>query len=391
MYGYYLNYDGVECSVYESQVLTLYKLLKKSMDIKLINFNRSEGFNKNFKDKCTDSDIYSIIKNKKYDFIIDKNHIESVKSIIQNERKKDDKIILHCRGIYGSYIGIKIKQQLEQYNIKVIADFRGATIEEYKLRFEDTGIIKKLMIYNLIIFIRHIEKFVYRNSDFVLCVSNKLKQYLFDNYGAKKDIFVIPTCLDINRGNFCLQDRARIREQYKLEDKFVFVYCGGGQKWQCPDKVVHEFSILKRYISNAYLLILTKDNEVFQKYLSDINSEDYLILSVSHSDVSKYLSGCDCAFLIRENNMTNTVASPTKFAEYLNCSLPVIVSRGIGDIDYIIDKYKVGIYLTDFDSNVKSKIINVVKENFKTAISKYYSWDKNIKKILIIYNNIFNI
>lgn len=63
---------------------------------------------------------------------------------------------------------------------------------------------------------------------------------------------------------------------------------------------------------------------------------------LSAQDVPNALRGCDAALLVREDSITNRVASPTKFAEYLACGLPVIISEGIGDFSAAVLQDRLG-------------------------------------------------
>ena len=51
----------------------------------------------------------------------------------------------------------------------------------------------------------------------------------------------------------------------------------------------------------------------------------------AEQDVTSYLKLADYGLLIRENTVTNSVASPVKFAEYLNAGLNVIISPVLKD------------------------------------------------------------
>ena len=51
--------------------------------------------------------------------------------------------------------------------------------------------------------------------------------------------------------------------------------------------------------------------------------------------------------LIRENTVTNQVASPTKFAEYLACGLPVIISDNLGDYSVFVETNGCGVNLKE--------------------------------------------
>lgn len=48
------------------------------------------------------------------------------------------------------------------------------------------------------------------------------------------------------------------------------------------------------------------------------------------NQISYHLAG-DVGLLLREDSLTNRVASPVKFAEYLRCGLPVVLTPYVGD------------------------------------------------------------
>jgi hypothetical protein len=79
--------------------------------------------------------------------------------------------------------------------------------------------------------------------------------------------------------------------------------------------------------------------------------------------VKDYLSISDYGILIREYSVTNKVASPTKFAEYLNAGLKVIISPEIGDFSAMVDKYNLGyVYHENNDMLDLKKVSNPEKK-----------------------------
>ena len=64
---------------------------------------------------------------------------------------------------------------------------------------------------------------------------------------------------------------------------------------------------------------------------------------VDPSRVNAVLAACDMALLLRADTVTNRVASPTKFAEYLASGLPVIISAHIGDCSEQVQRERLGI------------------------------------------------
>ncbi|MDQ3101430.1 MAG: glycosyltransferase, partial [Bacteroidota bacterium] len=61
-----------------------------------------------------------------------------------------------------------------------------------------------------------------------------------------------------------------------------------------------------------------------------------------HAQVHGVLAACDIGLLVRSRSVTNEVASPTKFAEYLHAGLPVLISENIGDLSELVQKDRLG-------------------------------------------------
>lgn len=73
-----------------------------------------------------------------------------------------------------------------------------------------------------------------------------------------------------------------------------------------------------------------------------VSSADITLRSAPHEQVASFLMAADVALLLRENTLTNRVASPVKFAEYLRCGVPVIMTHYVGDLAEVAVREGVG-------------------------------------------------
>lgn len=396
---YFINFDGLLCTVFDSQIFTPIKLLLEGgNEVELVNYNKN--FNK---DECRmkAQKIENILNCKVYNikrviggFIILNQYIDSLeKLIVDNKTSKDKKIILHGRGPIASYIALRVKERLSHYNVKVVADFRGSIIDEYILSYEKKQFFSRKIVLPLIIKrFKDIERYVTRKSDFVFCVSNQFKEYLNSEYHVPRhEIMVVPTCIDINKFKFNANAREQLRKELNITNKYVVVYSGGGQDYQLPELLVNTFIKLKKSNKNAFFLILSKDKNVFIDYLKKYNVKevDYLIISCDFTNICNYLSCGDLGLLLREENNINKVASPTKFAEYLICHLPVIISRGIGDTESIIKSSNIGMFLDDIEPVDKKLIqINRCYDDYESIVKEFYNWGTKVNEIGKVYANL---
>jgi len=112
---------------------------------------------------------------------------------------------------------------------------------------------------------------------------------------------------------------------YKASD-IVVVYSGSLAKWQNFDFILKSFNDSEN--DNLNLLILTKDIESATKKTSTSEKKDSIKLySVDYHEVPNFLNASDYGLLIRDINETNLNASPTKFGEYINSGLTVIINK----------------------------------------------------------------
>jgi glycosyltransferase involved in cell wall biosynthesis len=81
----------------------------------------------------------------------------------------------------------------------------------------------------------------------------------------------------------------------------------------------------------------------------------------------------DYGILIRPNSITNSVASPVKFAEYLASGLQVLISDGIGDFSEFVVREKIGYLINNVvDIDSVDFVKNVKKESIRKLALKGY-------------------
>jgi len=102
-------------------------------------------------------------------------------------------------------------------------------------------------------------------------------------------------------------------------------------------------ALLQIFNSDPYvnLLLLTKeignDMQILKMFPNRVKK-----LWLNSNEVGVYLAACDYGWLVRENSVTNRVASPVKCAEYLAAGLVLIVSNELGDYSNYVLKNKAG-------------------------------------------------
>jgi hypothetical protein len=259
-----------------------------------------------------------------------------------------------ARGAFAANMATSLKNM--KLVKSVLFDVRGAyqaELTEYNV-VADSGVVNS---------IEQIEKNALIKSNAQLVVSNKLVEWWKVKYNYTPGTYAtIPCTLS---DYFCKDFTTETEWLTKREsmgyskDDIVLVYSGSSAGWQ-SFKLVDEFLYhIFSSNSNVKLIFLSnevpKDSKVFQAYSDRISTK-----WVKPEEVSNILTMADYGLLIREASITNQVASPVKFAEYLACGLQVIISEGIGDFTNFVKEQDCGL--------VFSKDMNLEKVPFAQKI-----------------------
>jgi glycosyltransferase involved in cell wall biosynthesis len=273
--------------------------------------------------------------------------------------------LVHARSYVSSAIALALKKILK---LKFIFDMRGFWADE---RVEGRLWAKKGNLYHLV---KAIEKYFFRNADEIIVLTEQARIIIKDWGYPLKNVSVIPCCADTERFKFDDKSRWRLREKYSLNGKFVFVHTGSLEYWYMMEEMLDYFKAAKDLEPEAHFLVLTHSDRnkilklVFEK---NLNPEDFTILPVSYADMPEHLSMADAGLIFITPVFSKRASSPTKFAEYLGCALPVIINERIGDLtDYVV-KNNIGVVLRGF-SEAK------YRESFERFLNLLKS-DENLK------------
>ena len=89
-----------------------------------------------------------------------------------------------------------------------------------------------------------------------------------------------------------------------------------------------------------------------------------------------------------------TAAMPTKIAEFLACGRPIVVNKGLGDMDRFIEEFNVGVVLDGSQDNLiesASKLVEIMKDfdtphRCRALAEKYFSMENGSKEYLNLYS-----
>jgi glycosyltransferase involved in cell wall biosynthesis len=206
------------------------------------------------------------------------------------------------------------------------------------------------------------EKAVLSSADEVVCVSGAMQEHYREKYKLEGDRWSVVPCATSATVGWDARTRAHLRRALKLEDRFVFVYAGSYRKYQMADEMVELFRAVKQDLKEAYFLIFTGDRDRFEvaARAGGLTAEDYRIVSLSHEEVLQTLPAADVGFLLRADSPVNRVASPTKFAEYCICGVPVLLTPYVGDYSRVVEEEQLGFCLSEL--RVSPRLLHFLRD-----------------------------
>jgi glycosyltransferase involved in cell wall biosynthesis len=200
--------------------------------------------------------------------------------------------------------------------------------------------------------------------DGILCIS----QYLVDFYKSKNvntsKLFLIPSTVDPSR---FIQTG---------ENPFPFRYIGyfGGLTFYRDniDLLIKAFVEINRTHSEVHLVLggfcSDKEREQLTDLISQlgIGNKIELLGYISREKIINYITHSDVLVMVRSNDMTSQASFPSKLAEFLATSKPV-VSVNVGEIsDFLTDNLN-AFLVEPGNINALTERINFVLDNYEFA------------------------
>lgn len=269
---------------------------------------------------------------------------------IEKAAAGSDRVVVHCRGRRAAEAALSVRERRK--GIRVLFDMRGLEHAELdytaRLRGIRTGSQHRAAVRR----VRDAEASAARRSDGVLCVSRRMAAFVRRRFSvARENVHVRWNPVDTAR--FAPRSDEGLNEDrgtWRGGEGPLVAYTGSLHPRQRP----RELGVLLRMLADlrpaARFLLLTQDLDRMTDLLARVGlSGRARLLRVSHDEVPSLLSGADVGVIStglgEERCLANEVCAPVKYAEYLGCGIPVVLSAGLGDYSRHARRHGTGVVL----------------------------------------------
>lgn len=360
----YICYFGLRQPLVQTQVLPyLRELRKDGHQIVLLTFEPE--FSRNWTHEAIDDERERLVRDGIEWFCLPYHKRLSAAATVYDVFRGAVKVrklirkrnidILHGR-IHVPTLMAALARKFSRRKPKLLFDIRGFFPEEYT----DAGIWPENgTIYRSV---KRVERWLMKESDAFVVLTEKAKNILFlecsgmpdsdtDKFG--RPLAVIPCCVDLN-GRFSAERatlRAKVRAELGIGDRWAYVHAGALGGLYLTEQIADLLAAARQLDAGTFAMFLTQSDPgsiVPLLRARGFEETDYFVGRVAPEAVPGYLCAADAGISFVKAGYATQSRSPTKIPEYLACGLPIIANPGVGDVDELIKKNRVGVLVESF-------------------------------------------
>jgi glycosyltransferase involved in cell wall biosynthesis len=401
----YVSYDGMMDSLGQSQVIPYIEgLTKLGFEFHLLSCEKPERYGSAFNQICK-----KLQEAKIHWHPIPYTSSPPVLSTIKDIRrlnKESEKLnrehhfqAVHCRSYIAAFVGLKLKMN---NRIPFIFDMRGFWADE---RIDGKiWNIKNPFYYLIYKYFKRKEKEFLNNSDHIISLTEIGKSEIIKNFGftKKTGISVIPCCVDnelFSGDNISLADKNVWMEKLKINTgDFIVSYSGSVGTWYMLEEMLDFFIVLSENYPEAKFLFITLDDPekiISESKSKNIGTSKIIICKAKRAEMPILLSLSTLSLFFIKPAYSKKASSPTKMGELMSMGIPFITNSGVGDIDKLVNEYKIGIVVKDQTEASYREAIGSIpalleqdSEISKNVAKTKYSLEYGVTSYYKIYNQL---
>lgn len=278
---------------------------------------------------------------------------------------------------------VRMVNCIKKFNIPVYVDIHGALEDALEVA-ASKSLIGKIKFYAIYYVDNAINKIFLPKVDGCFVVTDALRNYIIKRFNVPSNVsFHIVPCATKDSVNIVEnreQNRLFYRAKYGISDEtVVFVYSGGFSPWQCVEETINLYKCIADKLKvPSKMLLFSHMAEKFKEIVDD--DERFIIDSHTPSTLKKALCAADFAFMLRKDCLTNNVAFPNKYLEYIDCCLSVIITPYVYEIFQQVKEYGLGIVIKDVND----------RETVLNQIETFHAYDEATANKVLEYNSFKN-
>lgn len=296
-----------------------------------------------------------------------------------SEHVRDRIALVHARGYVPGAIAWGLKRRL---GIPYLFDIRGLQAEEYvdAGHWNPRGVRFRLT--------KRVEQWILRDADAIVTLTEAIRPILRDFPGLRSRPVlppweVIPCCVDLEHFRFREDGRNRVRAELGVGNRPVLVYAGSIGTWYLLDEMLQFYTVARQTWPDLFFLILLNGSrdavrEAMNRH--GIFEKDAAIRWARFEEMPDYLSAADVGIAFIRPCFSKRSSSPTKYAEYLACGLPIVINAGIGDADALVEREGAGVLLHGFNDEAYARAAEELRgqvsrgrDAFRKIAERYFS------------------
>jgi hypothetical protein len=228
-----------------------------------------------------------------------------------------------------------------------------------------------------------IERSGTKRANVAVLVSDAMREHFEKKYSLTLSCRYIMPCF-----NNEIEERF-FRTKGKYEGN-TFIYAGSMAPWQCFEETVIFYKAIEEQIEDAELRVLVKEQNEAKRILEKYQVRNYSIGFVPQEQIGNEMSKAKFGFCLRQDNVVNHVATPTKLSTYIAHGVMPIYSKSLKDFAHQAERCPFCFVVDLHDVHSADQIIDACKRKtvaddvfgaYTQTFGTYYSKEYHVRQL----------
>jgi glycosyltransferase involved in cell wall biosynthesis len=244
---------------------------------------------------------------------------------------------------------------------------------------------------------RRLEHRLYGQADTILSLSQRGKQVIESLDAVRRNhtpVVVVPSCVDLDHFGPPKPPAAA------RDDALRFVYVGNVGGRYLVDRIGRFARVARSEMPDTELRVLTAAQpEMVRSTLasSDLPDDAWSSQFVPYERLPAELRQHHAGFCFHSHGLSAAGGSSTKVGEYWAMGLPVIATPGLGDVDDIVRRERVGVVVRNHSDEAYRASLDELRtllddselpDRCRAAAERHYGLDEACRKQMTVYRQL---